>query len=158
MPAHAGVFRLICERSGWAGESGEPRERPSASARRPGRTRQPRAPPRRRPQRRCPQRPGLGRDLRESAPDEQARALVTQLAVETLRTPGADGEPDARYVAAVLARVEELAVSRQISRVKSRLQRMDPVAAQAEYNRLFGDLIGLEQRRKVLIERASGAL
>ena len=84
---------------------------------------------------------------------------MTQLAVETLRTPGADGEPDARYVSAVLARVEELAVSRQISGVKSRLQRMDPVAAgQAEYNRLFGDLIGLEQRRKVLIDRASGAL
>ena len=33
-----------------------------------------------------------------------------------------------------------------------------PVAAQADYNRLFGDLIGLEQRRKVLMERASGAL
>jgi hypothetical protein len=35
---------------------------------------------------------------------------------------------------------------------------MDPVAAQAEYNRLFGDLIALEQRRKVLVVRASGAL
>ena len=31
------------------------------------------------------------------------------------------------------------------------------MAAQADYNRLFGDLIGLEQRRKVLIDRASGA-
>jgi DNA primase len=78
--------------------------------------------------------------------------------VEPLRTPGVDGEPDARYVSAVLARVEELAVSRLISGVKSRLQRMDPVAAQGDYNRLFGDLIGLEQRRKVLIDRASGAL
>ena len=89
------------------------------------------------------------RELREAAPDEQSRTLVTQLAVEPLRTPGADGEPDARYVSSVLARVEELAVSRLISGVKSRLQRMDPVAAQADYNRLFGDLIGLEQRRKV---------
>jgi hypothetical protein len=35
---------------------------------------------------------------------------------------------------------------------------MDPVTAQADYNRLFGDLIGLEQRRKVLMDRASGAL
>jgi len=61
-------------------------------------------------------------------------------------------------VSAVLARVEELAVSRLISGVKSRLQRMDPVAAQGDYNRLFGDLIGLEQRRKVLMDRASGAL
>jgi DNA primase len=83
---------------------------------------------------------------------------VTWLAVEPLRTPNADGEPDDRYVSAVLDRVEELAVSRQIAAVKSRLQRMDPVAAQTEYNRLFGDLIGLEQRRKVLIDRSSGAL
>ena len=83
---------------------------------------------------------------------------MTQLAVEVLQTPGADGEPDARYVSVTLSRVEELAVSRQIAKVKSRLQRTDPVAAQAEYNRMFGDLIGLEQRRRVLIDRASGAL
>jgi DNA primase len=58
----------------------------------------------------------------------------------------------------VLARVEELAVSRDIATVKSRLQRLNPVAAQGEYNRMFGDLVALEQRRKVLSERASGAL
>ena len=56
----------------------------------------------------------------------------------------------------MLARVEELAVSREIAAIKSRLQRMNPVAEQAEYNRMFGDLIALEQRRKVLIERAAG--
>ena len=140
VPAHAGVFRLICQRSGWGGESQDAAVRAGALAG-------------------AAQAGGQwARELREAAPDEQARALVTQLAVETLRTPGADGEPDARYVSAVLARVEELAVSRQISGVKSRLQRMDPVAVQAEYNRLFGDLIGLEQRRKVLMGRASGAL
>jgi DNA primase len=136
VPAHAGIFRLICERAGWGSASQPPV--PAVPAAQTGQE--------------------WARNLREAAPDEQARALVTQLAVETLRTPGADGEPDARYVSAVLARVEELAVSRQITGVKSRLQRMDPVAAQAEYNRLFGDLIGLEQRRKVLIDRASGAL
>ena len=145
VPAHAAVYRLICERSGWDGES-QPAAWAGAAGDGAGRS-------------------GIGRsgrewagELREAAPDEQSRMLVTQLAVEPLRTPGADGEPDARYVSSVLARVEELAVSRLISGVKSRLQRMDPVAAQADYNRLFGDLIGLEQRRKVLMERASGAL
>ena len=159
VPAHAGVFRLICRRSGWDGEGPEAggaakRERQAAG---PDATAVGAAA--------AHARNGTARggrewvrDLRESAPDEQARTLITQLAVEPLRTPGADGEPDPRYVDAVLARVEELAVSRQISGVKSRLQRMDPVAAQADYNRMFGDLIGLEQRRKVLIERASGAL
>jgi len=182
VPAHAGVFRLICERSGWDGESqpgtagagiagggedqyaaaggGQPGAagagvagggQPGAAGAGAGGGGAGRAGPGQSARE-------WARELREAAPDEQSRALVTQLAVEPLRTPGADGEPDARYVSAVLARVEELAVSRLISGVKSRLQRMDPVAAQADYNRLFGDLIGLEQRRKVLIDRASGAL
>ena len=95
--------------------------------------------------------------LREAAPSDAARSFVTQLAVEPLRVPRADGEADARYAGAVLARVEELAVSRQIATVKSRLQRMNPAEEQSGYNRLFGDLIALEQRRKVLLERAAGA-
>ncbi len=96
--------------------------------------------------------------LRETAPEDRVRAFVTQLAVEPLRVPRADGEPDARYADAVLARVEELAVSRSIATVKSRLQRLNPVDGQAAYNRTFGDLVGLEQRRKALLEKAAGAL
>jgi DNA primase len=96
--------------------------------------------------------------LREAAPDDQARSFITQLAVEPVRAPSADGEPDARYVEAQFARVEELAVSREIARIKSRLQRMNPVTEQAEYGRMFGDLIALEQRRKVLSGPASDAL
>jgi DNA primase len=96
--------------------------------------------------------------LRETAPDDAIRAFVTQLAVELLRVPRADGEPDARYADAVLARVEELAVSRSIATVKSRLQRLNPVDGQAAYNRTFGDLVALEQRRKALLDKAAGAL
>jgi DNA primase len=83
---------------------------------------------------------------------------VTRLAVEPLRAPRSDGEADARYADAVLARVEELSVSREIAAIKSRLQRLSPVEATAAYNRMFGDLVSLEQRRKVLSDRASGAL
>jgi DNA primase len=96
--------------------------------------------------------------LRETAPEDRTRAFVTQLAVEPLRVPRADGEPDARYADAVLARVEELAVSRSITTLKSRLQRLSPVDGQAVYNRTFGDLVALEQRRKALLEKAAGAL
>jgi DNA primase len=96
--------------------------------------------------------------LREAAPEDRARAFVTQLAVEPLRVPRADGEPDARYADAVLARVEELAVSRGIAALKSRLQRLNPVDGQAAYNRTFGDLVALEQRRKALLEKAAGEL
>jgi len=95
--------------------------------------------------------------LRDAAPDDRVRGFVTRLAVEPLRVPRADGEPDTRYADAVLARVEELAVSRRIAEVKSRLQRINPVEAQSEYNRTFGDLVALEQRRKALVEKAAGA-
>ena len=96
--------------------------------------------------------------LRAAAPDDQVRTFVTQLAVENPRAPRADGEPDARYADAVLARIGELSVSREIATAKSRLQRLSPVNETAEYNRLFGDLVALEQRRKVLSEQAAGAL
>ena len=96
--------------------------------------------------------------LRAAAPNDNARGFVTRLAVESIEVPGPTGEPDARFADAVLARVEELAVSRHIASVKSRLQRLNPVTDQGDYNQMFGDLVGLEQRRKVLSERAAGAL
>ena len=92
--------------------------------------------------------------LREQAPNERAQTFVTALAVEPLQI---NGEPDARYADRVLARVGELAVSREITSVKARLQRMNPVEEQAGYNRMFGDLVGLEKRRKALLDRAAGA-
>ncbi len=91
--------------------------------------------------------------LRDAAPTEAARAFITALAVEEIEVPGADREPDARFAGKVLAEVEARAVSAQIAVLKSRLQRMNPVDEQSAYNKLFGDLIALEQRRKVLLER-----
>jgi DNA primase len=95
--------------------------------------------------------------LIDAAPNDRAREFVTRLAVEPVETPRADGEADARYAEEVLARVGELAVSRQISTLKSRLQRLNPTD-ESDYNRTFGDLVALEQRRKALLDRASGAL
>jgi DNA primase len=91
--------------------------------------------------------------LREEAPNERAQTFVTALAVEPLRI---DGEPDVKYADTILAKVAELAVSREIASVKGRLQRMNPVEEQAGYNRMFGDLVGLEKRRKALLDRAAG--
>jgi len=91
--------------------------------------------------------------LRDAAPNDRAEAFITQLAVEPLRH---HAEPDARYADALLAQVGQLAVSREIHAVKARLQRMNPVDEQASYNRMFGDLVGLEKRRKALLDRAAG--
>jgi DNA primase len=91
--------------------------------------------------------------LRDEAPNERAQTFVTALAVERLQI---DGEPDVKYADRVLARVGELAVSREISSVKARLQRMNPVTELTSYNKMFGDLVGLEKRRKALLDRAAG--
>ena len=91
--------------------------------------------------------------LREETPNERAEDFVTGLAVEP---PVIAGEPDAKYADVVLARIGELAVSREIRAVKARLQRMNPVDDQAGYNRMFGDLVALETRRRALLDRAAG--
>ena len=92
--------------------------------------------------------------LLAAAPDDVVRGFVTELAVEPLEL---EKEPDEKYADVVLARVGELAAGRQIAGIKARLQRMNPEEDQAAYNRMFGDLVGLEQRRKWLLDRASGA-
>jgi DNA primase len=91
--------------------------------------------------------------LLETAPDDRVRAFVTELAVEPLQVAG---EPDEKYADIVLARVGELAVGRKIGAIKARLQRMNPEEDQAAYGRMFGDLVALEQRKKVLLDRATG--
>ena len=90
--------------------------------------------------------------LRDEAPNERAQAFVTALAVEP---PVIAGEPDARYADKLLARIGEIAVSREIAAIKARIQRMNPLEDQVKYNRLYGDLIGLEARRRALLDRAA---
>jgi DNA primase len=92
--------------------------------------------------------------LLDAAPDDVVRGFVTELAVEPLEL---EREPDEKYADVVLARVGELAAGRQIAAIKARLQRMNPEEDQVAYNKMFGDLVGLEQRRKWLLDRASGA-
>ncbi len=87
--------------------------------------------------------------------DLVARATVSELAVEPLRS---DGEPDPRYVTMVLARLQELGAVRRIVEVKSRLQRVNPVESAEEYARLFGELVALEQHKRGLREQAIGGL
>ena len=91
--------------------------------------------------------------LIEAAPDDRARAFVTELAVERLQVAG---EPDEKYADMVLATVGELAARREIAAIKAKLQRTNPEDDQPAYNKMFGDLVALEQRRKWLLGRATG--
>jgi DNA primase len=93
--------------------------------------------------------------LLELSPEDRVRSFVTMLAVEGLRS---DSPPDDRYAGAVLARLQELAVSRRICEVKPRLQRLNPVEEPDKYNALFTELIRLEQTARAHRERGIGAL
>jgi DNA primase len=91
--------------------------------------------------------------LRESATDPAVASAISALGVEPLLTAK---EPDAAYVAAHVYRLQELTTMRRIADLKSRLQRTNPVEHATEYNRMFGELVALEQHRRTLHDRAVG--
>ncbi|HEX2417400.1 MAG TPA: DNA primase [Micromonosporaceae bacterium] len=93
--------------------------------------------------------------IREACDDLAAKALVGELSVEPLRY---DGEPDPRYVAVTLARLQLPTVMARIREIKSKLQRTNPVTEQDGYRQMFGDLISLEAQARGLREQASGSL
>jgi DNA primase len=93
--------------------------------------------------------------LLDAAPNDEVRDLITGLAVEPVRSTG---DPDDRYAQAVLSRLLEVQVTREITKIQSKLGRLNPVDQKEQYNRLFGDLVALEQQRRVLRERAIGTL
>ncbi|MFK3983930.1 DNA primase [Micromonospora sp. NPDC050397] len=93
--------------------------------------------------------------VRDACADLGGRALVGELAVEPLRI---DGEPDPRYVSITLARLEWGSVTTRIRDLKSKVQRVNPVANKDEYFALFGELLSLEQHARALREQAAGGL
>ena len=89
--------------------------------------------------------------LRDAQTDERLRSLLSALSVEPLRS---DKDPGDAYVAQHVHRLRELTAMRRIADLKSRLQRTNPVDQAGEYNRMFGELVALEQHRRSLRERA----
>ena len=91
--------------------------------------------------------------VREQAGTPALVRLLSELGVETINV---DEDKLPRYIAGVLARLQEVWVGRQIAEVKSKLQRMSPIEQGEEYHALFGDLVALEAYRRSLLEQASG--
>jgi DNA primase len=87
--------------------------------------------------------------------DENLRALFTELNVEPIRS---DGKPTHLYVASIVARLREVAISRSIAELKSSLQRLNPVENEIEYNAAFAQLVALESARRSLHDLALGSL
>ncbi|MGQ0465368.1 MAG: DNA primase [Sporichthyaceae bacterium] len=88
--------------------------------------------------------------VREQAAVDEVRALIGALAVEP---PLTQDEPNRRYAAEQLAAVQVATVGREIEELQGRLQRVNPLERAEEYNRLFGELVALEQFRRGLRER-----
>jgi DNA primase len=96
--------------------------------------------------------PAWAGSVEDQLPDLSARSLVHELAVEPLHT----NLPPERYAELVLARLQEIVVSRQVAAIKSRVQRINPEEEPDEHARLSGELFALEMHRIKLRERASG--
>ena len=96
---------------------------------------------------------GWAARLRDAADDQAVSSAISALGVEPLPTAK---EPDGAYVAAHVFRLLELTALRRIADLKSRLQRTNPVEQATDYNRMFGELVALEQHRRTLRERAMG--
>lgn len=92
--------------------------------------------------------------LRDHATDPAVSSALSMLAVEPILNAK---EPDTAYVNAHVFRLQELTALRRIADLKSRLQRTNPVEHPVDYNKMFGELVALEQHRRSLRELAMGA-
>ncbi len=91
--------------------------------------------------------------LRDAAADPIVSSAVSELGVEPLLRAT---DPDPAFVAAHVYRLQELTTLRRIADLKSKLQRTNPVEQATDYNRMFGELVALEQHRRTLHDRAVG--
>jgi DNA primase len=91
--------------------------------------------------------------VRQQTTSDLTAGLISELGVEVIAV---DDERLPRYIAGVLARLQEVWMGRQIAEVKSKLQRMSPIEQGDEYHALFGDLVAMEAYRRSLLEQASG--
>ena len=89
--------------------------------------------------------------LQANTADERVQSLLSALSVEAMPT---SKEPTAEYAAVYVHRLRELTALRRISDLKAKLQRTNPVEEAVEYNRMFGELVALEQHRRTLRELA----
>jgi len=96
--------------------------------------------------------PGAWADAVQEAAPEAVRPLVGELAVAPL--PADSDEALGRYAASVVLRVAEVALTRWIGSLRSRVQRLP--ADDPEAIRALGELMATEEHRRSLRERITG--
>ncbi len=90
----------------------------------------------------------------DAAVDDEVRRVVRELAVEPLP---AESGTDSRYAASMVARLLEMDAGRRIDELRGQLQRCDALAHPEEHQRLFTDLLALEDYRRTLRDEALGS-
>ncbi len=93
--------------------------------------------------------------VRETAPDDQVRSLVTELIVEPVRTRR---KPDEIYAGEFLVKLRQQAVDRRVAEVRAQLQRLGNRAAPEELHAVQTELWQLQQYGQQLRSRGSAAL
>ncbi|MGI9085467.1 MAG: DNA primase [Aeromicrobium sp.] len=92
--------------------------------------------------------------ISDALPSDDLRHVLSVAAVEPMR---ARESSMAAVVAATIAQLQALTLARRITELKSKLQRTNPVEQTDSYNRMFGELIALEQQHRTMRGRAIGA-
>ncbi|WP_433302055.1 DNA primase [Actinoplanes sp. CA-030573] len=93
--------------------------------------------------------------VRDSCDDLAGKGLISELAVEPLIV---DGVVDPRYVQVLLASLQLGSITTRIRDLKSKVQRLNPVAHKDDYLALAGELFSLEQQARALRDQAAGGL
>ncbi|MFE2679914.1 DNA primase, partial [Streptomyces hygroscopicus] len=93
--------------------------------------------------------------VREAAPDDTVRAMVTELAVEP---PHTRRDPDEAYAGVQLVAVRLAAVNRRVTEVRGTLQRLGPHADPAHLAAVQNELWVLQQYGQSLRDRGAAAL
>ncbi len=88
--------------------------------------------------------------LADSIADDDAKRILSIAAVEPMRAR--EGNTGA-VVTSVILRLQMLTLGRRIGEIKSKLQRTNPIEQADVYNRMFGELIALEQQLRELRNR-----
>ncbi len=92
--------------------------------------------------------------ISDALPSDDLRNVLSVAAVEPLRASETSMQA---VVSATIAQLQRLTLARRIAELKSKLQRTNPVEQTESYNRMFGELIALEQQHRTMRGRAIGA-
>jgi DNA primase len=89
--------------------------------------------------------------IQDAVESDDARRILSVAAVQPLL---AVEQSTAAVVTATIVQLQARTLARHIADTKSKLQRTNPVDEAEAYNRMFGELIALEQQHRALRDRA----